>query len=135
MITPDEGNYASSDDCQKMLDDMVAMGSACGRCRYFRKNEEATYFGKFGFMRAKLEGFCHRFPPSHVDDDETGNASRPFIHHDEWCGEFVDAGMPSLDDVCSKPNSKPTAVETGYARGNNGEGTGKYSTPIPPTGD
>ena len=36
-------------------------------------------------------GFCHRYPPTRNDTDESTDDNSPTVtRHDDWCGEYVE---------------------------------------------
>lgn len=48
----------------------------CGTCKFFLANATDSY------------GYCRRFPPVFVTDQEVATWSQPPVDSSEYCGEF-----------------------------------------------
>lgn len=49
---------------------------ACAGCRFFQSNQHDNY------------GYCRRFPPTPIIQEESYASVSPVTHATEWCGEF-----------------------------------------------
>lgn len=83
--------YATREQIEALL--LPLADNSCVRCRFFEKFEEAVYHVVGDWTCVKIEGRCHRFPPSFHDDDVDEDCY-PIVCDSDWCGEF----QPTTDD-------------------------------------
>jgi hypothetical protein len=92
-----DNSWATTSECKRLLEMARAKHRACIKCDFFDDQaEEPTVIVLSGGERCvNKEGFCHRYPPTGINEDFPNNClnMQPWVGWHDWCGEFVESSV------------------------------------------